>query len=161
VLSLIRYFDHAHFAGDKSIGIPEQQFKELPSSVQEVIINASIPVVVTASHTKVDTNNAPPDSLAFRWDWGNHHGVVDTVLTFNGFGVTSSSLAFASASECRPGGTNGGTFIGDAVFEVFNVAVFQNTVSVRLLVDFPADLRVCVDYFIVLHPSLTQNNLSN
>ena len=88
-----------------------------------------------------------------RFDWGDGHGDIIHQLRFDNFGITSASVATVSASECVAGGPLQGSHLGAAYFTVFNVAVTDNFVCVRFRADWPSDLRLCLDYFIVVHPS--------
>jgi len=135
--------------------LPIKQFKALPESVQELLFSARVPISTSGSVKRRDAESktAPPDTVAIRWDWGNGHGDFVNDLTFNDFGVTSASLAFVSASECLPGGPSQGTRLGNTYFTVFNVAVHDNVVSVRFRVDSHSNLRICLDYFVVIDPT--------
>jgi hypothetical protein len=137
--------------------LPIKQFKALPESVQELLISARVPISTSGSvkrHVSKDAmKRAPPDTVAIRFDWGNGRGDIIHDLTFDGFGITSASLAFVTGSECRAGGISLGTFIGNAYFTIFNVAVHDSVVSVRFRVDWPSNLHICLNYFIVIDPT--------
>jgi hypothetical protein len=135
--------------------IPLKQFKALPKSVQEVLVAARVPIHSSSTiKRRANDLTAPPDTIALRWDWGDGWGLIEHDLHFDGWGMTSASLAFASTSECVAGGISQGTHLGDAYFHVYNVAVHDtNVVSVRIHVDYFTNLRICIDYFVVIDPT--------
>jgi hypothetical protein len=99
---------------------------------------------------------APTGIVALRFDWGDLRGdmIIELEFESSSYGITSASIVTVSSSECiRAGGSYEGTRIGAAYFTVFNVAIYQTTVSVRLRVDSPTNLRVCIDYNIVVDPT--------
>jgi hypothetical protein len=138
--------------------LPVRQFKALPESIQNLLISYRVPISTSGSvkrHINQDaaSNTAPPNVVAFRWDWGDGHGDFVSQLRLDDFGITSASLATVSVSECEPGGPSQGTHLSAAYLTVFNVAVKNNFVCARFHADWSVDLRLCLDYFIVVDPT--------
>jgi hypothetical protein len=126
--------------------LPIKQFKALPKSIQELLISTRVPISISGSVerdvSKDAMKTAPPDSVAVTYDWGNHNGLYHTALTFNGYGITSASLAFVSASTSN----------NDADVEIYSVSVHDNVVSVNYYVDWSSPLDVHLAYFVVIVP---------
>jgi hypothetical protein len=84
-----------------------------------------------------------------RWFVGNFHGVADCTLGFGGINQQSVVLVAASEGDSGDSTASPQRFIGDATFQVDNIAPFDGGVKFRLNILWDSPLNVWADIVIM------------
>ncbi len=85
--------------------------------------------------------------FGYRCDWGDLHGQY--ILNLGWGAVNARSLVFVAIGEGAPGGPDGGKFIGQARFTLYNVAPHDGGVSIWVNVEWGNNIRLYADYLVI------------
>ncbi|MEV5409782.1 hypothetical protein AB0K60_13205 [Thermopolyspora sp. NPDC052614] len=83
--------------------------------------------------------------FTYRHNWGMRRGWWD--LRLNTTAVGPNTRVFASAAEGPT--SDGGKFLGNARYLVYNIAPVAGHVDVRIFIDWQTPIGCVIDYFIV------------